>query len=114
ARVIQKFEAANNLEALARARELEHTLPPRVGGSVHLLQRNPGADVLFLGHVGFEAVQRLNHLINGELIDQEIRVRFWRVRAEDVPKSADALLLWIHDRWRTFDQWIGQHRKPAP
>jgi 1-acyl-sn-glycerol-3-phosphate acyltransferase len=74
-------------------------LPPRLGGTLALLQANPGLDLIFCAHTGFEGSSHFATLINGSWIGARIRISFWRVPAQQVPAEADA------QRELLFTQW---------
>lgn len=71
-------------------------LPPRMGGVVRMLQVNPGKDVVFLCHTGFEPSASVPDLANGGWLGQTIRLHFWRVPYADIPEDHAAFL---------FSQW---------
>ena len=49
-------------------------LPPRLGGVTAMLQANPGKDVVFLAHTGFEGSASLTDLMNGSWRQQRINL----------------------------------------
>lgn len=85
---------------------LRHTLPPRFGGPLGLIEARPDLDVVFLVHVGFEGVQTLNDLWNGSLIGREIRVAFQRVAATAIPSDRAGREAWLDAQWRAVDTWV--------
>lgn len=97
----------------ARAERLVHTLPPRLGGPLALLDAAPHADVVVCGHVGFDGVRTLADFANGALVGREVRIRFWRVpRAEipsDTPGRVDAFYAW----WERLDAWVAASEPTA-
>jgi len=74
-------------------------LPPRLGGTLAMLQANPGRDLLFCAHTGFEGSSRFSDLINGSWVRARIRIRFWRVRYSDVPHGADGQKRLLFEQW---------------
>jgi 1-acyl-sn-glycerol-3-phosphate acyltransferase len=52
-----RFEARGNQEMADRARGLRHTLTPRLGGALAMLEANSGLDVVFFAHTGFGVVR---------------------------------------------------------
>lgn len=60
-------------------------LPPRLGGVSAMLEANPGKDVVFLAHTGFEGSASLTDLMNGGWRKQRVRLHFWRVPFADIP-----------------------------
>ena len=90
----------------AQATALRHTLPPRLGGPMALLDAAPDAEVIFCGHIGFEGVTRIGSLFDGALIDRQVRARFWRVPAAEVPIRREERERWLFERWAEIDAWI--------
>lgn len=111
ARVIERLRERGEGDLLARAESLRHVLPPRLGGPLALLERNPGRDVVFCAHTGFEGAGTFSDLWHGSLIGQVIRVSFWRVPFEEIPESHDARAEWLFEHWQRIDLWIAAHRK---
>jgi 1-acyl-sn-glycerol-3-phosphate acyltransferase len=93
-------------ERAQQARRLERLLPPRLGGILGLFERNPGADVVIMAHVGFEGVRGLADVWNGALIGRTIRVAFWRRRWSEVPADTAGRVAWIHREWEALDAWL--------
>jgi 1-acyl-sn-glycerol-3-phosphate acyltransferase len=112
-RVIERFSEQGKLEMAARARALRHTLPPRLGGPLALLEANPGLDVVFCAHTGFETAGQASDLLDGSMLDREIAVRFWRVPLDDIPIDPSARSVWLYDYWQKIDDWIESNRAPV-
>ncbi len=112
-RVLTRLRAGGHSELAQRAERLLHTLPPRPGGTLGLLDANPGLDVVFGAHVGLEPVASPKQLWNGAIRGQTIRLRFWRIAADDVPSSRPARLDWLFEQWQRIDDWIGDVRSQS-
>lgn len=108
ARVIARLEEKGDERLLAWARGLKHTLPPRLGGAMGLLSAGSGADVVVLGHVGLEAVTRLDNLIDGGLIGTHIRIRMWRYERSEIPTDVEGREAWLMAVWAELDRWVGE------
>jgi len=106
-RQLKRLREAGQQDDLAHAEALQHTLLPRPGGVLALLENNPEVDVLFFAHHGFDRVVHIHRLLNGELIHAEIRMKFWRVSAADIPTDPAGRKAWLFDWWATIDAWIG-------
>lgn len=107
--LLDKLAKAGDTYLLEKARAFKNVLPPRLGGPLALLQRNPGADLILIAHVGFERITTFKNLLNGALIDAKIMVRYWRVPFEAIPKDRDECIEWLFERWQEIDEWIGEH-----
>jgi len=71
-------------------------LPPRLGGLGAMLEVNPGKDVVFLCHTGFEGSASIRDLFNGGWCHQQVRIHFWRIAYEDIPADHQQFI---------FEQW---------
>ncbi len=109
ARALERLAGHVHPSLLARARRLRHMLPPRLGGPIALLERNPGADVLFCVHVGYEGAVSFRDLFQGRAIGQHIQVHFRRVPFAHIPTGRDALTRWLFEEWSELDDWIDEH-----
>lgn len=76
-----------------------YLLPPRLGGTLAMLSANPGRDLIFLAHTGFEGSTHFSNLINGSWIGAQIRLKFWRVPFHDIPASPDAQRDFLFSQW---------------
>jgi 1-acyl-sn-glycerol-3-phosphate acyltransferase len=97
------------------AARLNHVLPPRLGGTLALLEDTRGADVVVCGHVGLDGFEYVSDIWRGGLIGTTVRVRFWRHAAETVPTDRDDMVEWLYGCWQELDDWIGeQHDLGGP
>jgi 1-acyl-sn-glycerol-3-phosphate acyltransferase len=90
------------------ANELEHLLPPRLGGPLELIEHARGHDIVVCGHVGFDGYEHISDIWNGDLVGSTIRVRFQRFDRADVPADRAELTRWLYARWTELDAWIGE------
>jgi 1-acyl-sn-glycerol-3-phosphate acyltransferase len=109
-RALARLEQSGERHVFERARELRNVLPPRLGGPLALLDRNPGADVVFCGHVGFDGVATFHDVRAGALIGRTVRVEFWRVPFAEIPKGRADQIGWLFDQWKKMDEWVGRNR----
>jgi hypothetical protein len=93
----ERFKDAPDL--LAQLERWTMLLPPRLGGTLAMLGANPGLDVIFFAHTGFEGSSHFSTLINGSWIGAHIQMVFWRVRFEDIPRSNDAQRDFLFAQW---------------
>jgi 1-acyl-sn-glycerol-3-phosphate acyltransferase len=97
-------------EVAPLADRLHHTLPPRLGGPLALLDGARGTDVVFCGHVGFDGFEYISDIWAGGLVGTTIKVRIWRYPAAEVPAERDELVRWLYARWQVLDDWVGSAR----
>jgi len=109
-RILERLAKSGDPILEAKARSLLHTLPPRLGGALALLERRPDADVLFCAHVGFDNVTSFSKFLHGGLVRATIKVIFWRIPAADVPSGREARTSWLFDQWRRVDEWIAAQK----
>ena len=112
-RIIERLRGAMPARLLALAEQLRHTLPPRLGGPLGLLERNPGVDAVFCAHTGFEGAATFRDLLGGALVRREVQVAFWRVPFAQIPLERNARAEWLYQHWRRIDDWIDAVTGPA-
>ena len=106
AALIERLQAKGDTRALERAQQLHRTLPPRPGGPIALLERNPHLDVVFCAHVGYEGAATWADVWAGDLTKKDLKIRFWRVPAAEIPREKDKAEEWLFQQWREMDRWI--------
>jgi 1-acyl-sn-glycerol-3-phosphate acyltransferase len=87
-------------------RRWEILLPPRLGGTLAMLASNPGRDLVFCAHAGFEGSSHFSNLINGSWMGALIRIHFWRVPYEDVPHDRDAMVPFLFRQWDRMQETV--------
>jgi 1-acyl-sn-glycerol-3-phosphate acyltransferase len=112
-------------EKLARAKEiiaerqpeiaplaegLNNLLPPRLGGTLALLEGARDADVVIFGHVGLDGFEYISDIWAGGLVGSTVHLKFWRFPAEEIPHQRDQLIAWLYERWQELDDWVGEMR----
>ena len=110
-RVLQRLREIDPSRA-ERAERLHHTLPPRLGGPMALLDPLTTCDVVIMAHVGLDGLATVKHLLDGTVVGNRIKVRFWRIPAEEIPDDHEGRVDWLFDQWERVDAWIGSHRQP--
>lgn len=108
-----KSIAKRNPERLSLAERLNYVLPPRPGGTLALLEGAPNADVVLLGHVGFEPFGSLGQIIANAGSQHRIHIRAWRFARDTIPTDVDAQVQWLFERWAELDEWIAS-KHPLP
>jgi 1-acyl-sn-glycerol-3-phosphate acyltransferase len=110
ARIIEKL-AERDASLAGHARALRNVLPPRLGGSLALLEHGAGADVVFCAHEGFEGIRSLAEFLAGGLVRKTVRVAFWKIPGPEVPQDREGQTDWLFAQWRRLDDWVGENRK---
>ncbi len=96
------------------AARLHNVLPPRLGGTLELLQSARDADVVIFGHVGLDGFEYISDIWSGGLVGTTVRLKLWRFAAAEVPSDRDELIVWLYARWQELDDWIGEMRSGEP
>ncbi len=107
AKVIAALERKDPEHADA-ARQMNHLLPPRPAGTLALMEGAPGADIIILGHVGFEPFGTIGKIFAGIGADHPVRVAAWRHPRSSVPEDQAGRIDWLFDRWLELDEWISK------
>jgi 1-acyl-sn-glycerol-3-phosphate acyltransferase len=106
ARAVERLAAGSRPELAVRAEHLTHLLPPRPAGTLALLDGAPTADVLVLGHIGFEQFSSLRAIRRAVPFRAPVHVWMWRVPRVDVPVAESARIDWLYDQWAVLDASI--------
>ena len=99
----------------ARARRLhalQHTLPPRPGGVLALLDAIPTADVVVIAHAGLDRFSSFTDLARAAPLAEPIDVTAWRIRASEIPRDLSARIAWLDEQWLRVDEWIDRQLQP--
>jgi 1-acyl-sn-glycerol-3-phosphate acyltransferase len=97
-----------------RAARLERVLPPRLGGPVVAITTASHADVIFVGHIGFEGLATARAVLSGGLVGRTVRIRFWRIPRAQIPTTREALIDWLWQQWATLDAWVAAQAEERP
>lgn len=98
--------ATEDRELHGLALRCHHTLPPRPGGTLALLNGSPEADVLIVAHAGFLGLTSARDLWAGTVTGRRISIRISHIPREQIPREADARVRWLFDRWARLDTWV--------
>ncbi len=100
----------------ARRLTLRHLLPVRPGGVNALIEAAPSADLVFIGHRGFEPFGSLRSIIANVPFGRPVDIMVWRVAAAEIPDDPDGRLALIDRWWQHMDDWIDdtEQREVAP
>lgn len=114
-RLVSQLMRRGDDEVAEFASGLRNVLPPRLGGTIALLETHPDVDVVFCAHSGLEAALDKASIIAGGLVGKELRIKFWRVPAEAIPKHRDELRRWLFEQWTKIDDFVSEGVDgPAP
>lgn len=113
-RVFRPAALARSLARLAETRPeraerlagLRHVLPPRPGGTLALLDALPTADVIVIGHVGFERAASMAEMAARAPLDITVSVHARRVARADIPADVDDRIDWLDRLWLDLDDWV--------
>ncbi|MBX7191442.1 MAG: 1-acyl-sn-glycerol-3-phosphate acyltransferase [Sandaracinaceae bacterium] len=97
--------AEPRLRALADS--FAHVMPPRIGGTVALLDGAPDADVVLFAHRGLEGFARFADFLDGSLVGRTVRMRLWRVPRAEIPSDRDERARWLFAQWAALDRFVG-------
>jgi len=89
-------------------------LPPRLGGTLALLAANPGRDLLFCAHSGFEGSSHFSNLVNGSWLRANIRIAFWRVPYAQLPHDPDGMRAFLFAQWDRMQATVEALRQGRP
>ena len=88
-------------------------MPPRLSGTLALLEANPGKDLLFMAHVGFEGSSHFQTLINGSWRRAQVHLAFWRIPFQQIPKGRDELKRFLFEQWDQMQATIVRLKRLA-
>ena len=104
--------ASKHPELHARAAEFGHVLPPRLGGTLALVDACD-ADVVFFAHAGLEGFATLREILAGAMLRREVKMKLWRVARRDIPDDPDGRVDWLYREWARLDAWVAEHEHRA-
>ncbi len=87
-------------------------LPPRPTGILAMLDGAPDADILFVGHRGFERFASFGAIGRNVPFDSPVDVKVWRVSADEIPGTDEDKLAFIDSWWAKIDRWVGETPNP--
>lgn len=104
-RALQKRDPAH----VDAAENMRFLLPPHPAGTLALLEGAPGADVIVLGHVGFEPFGTIKQILATVGDEHGVAIRAWRFARNTIPTDPTAQIDWLYERWAEMDDWIASH-----
>ena len=112
-RSIERLRNGSRPELAERAEALHHVLAPRPAGTLALLEGAPHADVVVLGHLGFEQFNSLAAIRRAVPFSTPVRVWMWRIPRAEIPIEREARIDWLYEQWLELDRSVAA-RLPAP
>ncbi len=109
-RAIERLEATRPDLAERTRNELTHTMPPRTGGPLAILESAPDSDVLFIAHTGLEGLAGVTDLWRSVPFRSPVRVTMWRVDRADIPSDEAGRIRWLFDEWANVDSWVAANQ----
>jgi 1-acyl-sn-glycerol-3-phosphate acyltransferase len=114
-RAVARLRAGDRHELAERAAGFRSLLPPRPAGTIALLDGAPDADVVIMGHIGFERFSSLGRIYRNVPFRDPVRVWFHRLDRSDVPDDREARITWLYDQWTALDAEVTEHQAlPSP
>ena len=77
-----------------------------MGGPFALLDNAPDVDILICAHSGLEGVVTLGDLLSGKLVGKTLKIKFWRIKADSIPRDREERINWIFREWGRVDRFI--------
>lgn len=106
AKILASLDAQDS-EVAGEARALVHVLPPKPGGVLTLLDALPDVDCVFIAHSGLETFAKIGNLLSGRVVGSTVRIKLWRVAAEEIPRDRSARLRWLYAQWSKVCDFVG-------
>jgi 1-acyl-sn-glycerol-3-phosphate acyltransferase len=107
-RILKTLLDKGDQKTAIRAEQWTKLLPIRPAGALALLQGAPNKDLLFLAHTGFEGSASFASLFNGSWLDTTVRLRFWRIKRENIPNDAAGRRTLLLDQWDVMQRAVDE------
>lgn len=88
------------------ARALQRLLPPRPAGTLALLRAAPTADVVVVGHRGFEPLASIVGLWRALPLADPVQLRVVHHPRASVPLDEISQVAWLDEQWLAMDRWL--------
>jgi 1-acyl-sn-glycerol-3-phosphate acyltransferase len=106
-RAVRRLLRTGRRRAARRAVARPRVLPPRPAGTAAVLAARPDAEVLVVAHTGLDELTSPARVWRAVPVDQTpMRVHWWAVPREEVPRDPDRVGGWLDDQWDRVARWI--------
>ena len=93
-------------DRLETAQGLRNLLLPRRAGISALMRAAPVADLMVVGHVGFEPLGSVKALWRALPLTDPVRLRIERFDRSGLPLDERGWVRWLDARWTAMDEWL--------
>ena len=107
---LAEIEKIDN-ERFLRVQKLRHVLPIRTGGILALLDATPGADLVVIGHSGFEKFSSFQEIFANVPFASPIHLTLKRVPHTEIPTTDRDKVKFLDDLWHGVDLWNEEIRQ---
>jgi len=92
-------------ERLLRVQKLRHVLPIRTGGILALLDATPDADLVVIGHSGFERFSSFQDIFRNVPFTSPINITLKRIPHTEIPANDRDRVKFLDEQWLDIDLW---------
>ncbi|MDG2300177.1 MAG: 1-acyl-sn-glycerol-3-phosphate acyltransferase [Acidimicrobiales bacterium] len=92
-------------ERLLRVQKLRHVLPIRTGGILALLDATPDADLVVIGHSGFERFSSFQDIFRNVPFTSPINITLKRIPHREMPANDNDRVKFLDEQWLDIDLW---------
>ena len=96
---------SNDPNRVSRVQNLKHVLPLRPGGILSLLNSAPDADLIFIGHHGFDQFSSFRDILRNVPFSTPISITLKRIANSQLPIDDEQRLTFLDDEWMEIDRW---------
>ena len=92
-------------ERFLRVKNLRNVLPVRTGGILALLNSTPDADLVVIGHSGFERFSSFRDIFRNVPFTSPIKVTLRRIAHTEIPADDKNRIRFLDEQWEGIDLW---------
>jgi len=97
---------ASNPDLMQQLDRWPNLLPPRLSGTMAVLKHNPGLDLVFCAHTGFEGSSHFGSLVNGSWIGATVQIKFWRIPFTEIPNEEMDRKNFFFQQWDAMEKQV--------